>query len=699
MLPKKIALVGNPNVGKSLLFNLLTGLRQKVGNYPGVTVDRKIGTVSLKKGETARLIDLPGTYSLYPVSEDDRITCDVLRDTQHEDHPDLVLIVADSTQLRRSLLLASQVMDLGLPVVLVLNMMDLAEKAGISIDEIKLAAQLKVPVIKVSALKESGLRELKKLMRSVPPPSPQPILHIPPGLKPALDQLKERLQTENEYLAFQALLRPAEFEKLGDTQIAEVDLPNPEGLITNEMLVRYDRIDGILSQVQFQPSDPFQIATHRLDKLLLHKVWGYFIFFLVLLLIFEALFSFAATPMEWIDSAFVWVGGKIEAALPASMLTDLLVNGIWAGLGGIVIFIPQIAFLFLFIAILEESGYMSRVVFLMDRIMRPFGFSGRSVIPLIGGLACAVPSIMMTRNIPHKKERLITILVTPLMSCSARIPVYILLIALFVPAEPVLGIFTLQGMTMMAFYLLGFFMALLMAYVFKRILKYESTGVFVAEMPVYRMPRWPNVLMMIYQKCRTFVLEAGKIIIMVSIVLWFLASFAPGDRFAEIENRYAAQIENASSEADKTELQITQSSEKLKASYAGIIGQAIEPAIEPLGFDWKIGISLITSFAAREVFVGTMATIYSLEEPSESSQMAGLREKMLAERDPETGRAIYSTATALSLLIFYAFAMQCMSTLAVTRKETNSWKWTLVMLGYLTGLAYVASLITYQVFS
>ncbi|MEL7532894.1 MAG: ferrous iron transporter B, partial [Bacteroidota bacterium] len=438
---------------------------------------------------------------------------------------------------------------------------------------------------------------------------------------------------------------------------------------------------------------------HKLDKILLHKVWGYAIFALILLLIFQALFSFAAAPMDWIDGMFSWAGEGLKSILPESMLSDLLIDGVWAGLGGIVIFIPQIAFLFFFIAVLEESGYMSRVVFLMDRIMRPFGFGGRSVIPLIGGMACAVPSIMMARSIPNNKERLITILVTPLMSCSARIPVYVLLIGLFISDTPVLGIFTLQGLSMMAFYLLGFLMALAMAFVFKKMMKYEASGSFVSELPVFRMPRWRNVLMTIYQKSKTFVTEAGQVIIVISIVLWFLSSFAPGERFSEIEESYAVELAQAPDAAAAGEIETQIATEKLAASYAGIVGKAIEPVIEPLGFDWKIGISLITSFAAREVFVGTMATIYSLEEPDteDESQMQSLREKMLNQKDPETGKKVYSTATALSLLIFYAFAMQCMSTLAVTKKETGGWKWTLVMLGYLTALAYLASLLTYQI--
>ncbi|MEM6343236.1 MAG: ferrous iron transport protein B [Bacteroidota bacterium] len=699
MWPKTIALVGNPNSGKSSLFNQLTGLRQKVGNYPGVTVDRKTANVSLGKGKNARLVDLPGTYSLYPVSEDERISCNILRDSQHEDYPDMVMVVADATQLRRSLLLCTQVMDMGFPCILVLNMIDLAEQEGIHIDESKLAQILSIPVVKISALKGEGMKALKTQMLSVPPKAKKPILEIPGGLKPAIQSVQKNLNTDNSYLAFQALLRPEEFSQLSSDTSSQLDLPNPEGLVTNEMLVRYDRIDGMLSQVLVEKSDAGASFTHKLDKILLHKLWGYLIFALLLLLIFQALFSFATTPMDWIENAFSWAGDELKSILPEGMFTDLLIDGVWAGLGGIVIFIPQIAFLFFFIAVLEESGYMSRVVFLMDRIMRPFGFGGRSVIPLIGGMACAVPSIMMARNIPNNKERLITIMVTPLMSCSARIPVYVLLIGLFISDTPVLGIFTLQGLTMMAFYLLGFLMALAMAFVFKKMMKYEASGSFVAELPVFRMPRWRNVLITIYQKSKTFVTEAGQVIIVISIILWFMSSFAPGERFTEIEESYAAELAQAQDDGTKLDIETQIATDKLEASYAGIVGKAIEPAIRPLGFDWKIGISLITSFAAREVFVGTMATIYSLEEPDaeDESQMQSLRDKMLNQTNPETGEKVYSTATALSLLIFYAFAMQCMSTLAVTKKETGGWKWTLVMLGYLTALAYLASLLTYQI--
>lgn len=695
MKARKIALIGNPNSGKTSLFNVLTGLQQRVGNFPGVTVERKSGGISLGKGPSDLLIDLPGTYSLYPKSEDERIACEILRNATHADHPDLVVVVADGTQLKRSLLLCTQIIDLKVPAVLAVNMTDLMERHGMRLDIDRLSVELGIPVVPISARRGRGIKALREAIAQTYTASTRNILTIPPRFQPRIDQAKKELHTDSDYLAYQALLKPEEFRTNGFDPENPIDAA--EQLISNEMVVRYDRINDILTHVVKTPGDDIPKFTHMMDRLLIHRVWGYLIFLGLLLLIFQALFTWATYPMDLIDLGFAHAGSWMAEALPPHFLTDLWINGIWAGLGGIVIFIPQIAFLFFFIAVLEESGYMSRVVFLMDRIMRPFGFSGKSVIPLVGGFACAIPSIMMTRNISQKKERLITIMVTPLMSCSARIPVYVLLIAMFVPSRTVLGVFDLQALTMMGIYLLGFVMALLAAYAFKLMLGYKAQGIFLSEMPIYRMPRWQNVGMLMYQKSRAFVLEAGKIIIVISVILWLMASFAPGDSFEEIEQKYATELAAANlTEAEREALQAAKSSEKLKASYAGLAGQWIAPVIKPLGFDWKIGISLITSFAAREVFVGTMATIYSLGE-AEEEDPKGLREKMMEEINPETGEPLYTPAVAFSLLIFYAFAMQCMSTLAVVQKETRSWKWPLVMLLYLTALAYVASLITYQV--
>lgn len=700
MEQRKVALIGNPNSGKTSLFNILTGLNQKVGNFAGVTVERKAATLHLDKKKPITLIDLPGTNSLYPSSEDEAVACEILRDHHHEDHPDLTLVVVDATQLKRGLLLASQLIDLGIPVAVVLNMIDLVEKSGNHISTPKLSQLLGVPVIQTSALKKQGLGDLKNLLKQDIPASPKRFLTIPPGFRPALDELKPLLETDQDYLAYQAFLLPEQFgripQEVGQRLHQEAGLEESQRLISNELLVRFDRLDNIEKNVTQKLSSPGLKFTNQVDKVLTHPIWGYAIFLGILFLVFQALFSWANYPMDAIDAGFSSLTDWLEAKLPAHWATDLLTNGILAGLGGIVIFVPQIAFLFFFISILEESGYMSRVVFLMDRIMRPFGLSGKSVIPLIGGMACAIPSIMMARSISSRKERLITILVTPLMSCAARIPVYVLLIALFVPEDTVLGLFNLQGIVMMGFYLLGFFAALAFAWIFKIVLKYTKPAVFVTELPIYRMPRWESVGMTIYQKSKTFVVEAGKVILIISIILWFLADYGPSSKMEAVEAKYEAQLADIQdNKALSNSLTQMYNAEKLQNSYAGHVGKFIEPVIKPLGFDWKIGISLLTSFAAREVFVGTMATIYSVEEDGEEN--VPLLDRLRNERDPKTGEPVYGTATAISLLVFFAFAMQCMSTLAITWKETGGWKWPLVMVSYLTALAYLASLIVYQV--
>jgi ferrous iron transport protein B len=699
-VPRTIALLGNPNCGKTTLFNALTGLNQKIGNYPGVTVDRKIGKWKISPKDTIRLVDLPGTYSLYPSAEDDRITCQVLWDKNHPDHPDLVVVVVDTTQIRRGLLLTTMVVDLGFPVILALNMTDLAEKQSFRLNRELLSQDLGLPVVRISALKRAGLTELKEAILSGTEAPAHPVLHVPQGFMPVLERIKSELGISNQYLAYQALLIPDYFPfkdpERGKQYQKEANIISNEGLISNEILVRYDRIGNILTRVVQKPLTVREHWSEKLDKVLLHPVFGYGIFVMILLLIFQAIFNWAEYPMDAIDKGMGALGSLVESLLPSGWFSNLMVEGVIAGLGGIIIFIPQIVFLFLFISILEESGYMSRVVFLMDRIVRPFGFSGKSVIPLIGGMACAIPSIMMTRNIPGWKERLITIMVTPLMSCSARIPVYILLIGMFVPQKRVLGFLNQQGLVMFGIYLFGFLLALAVAWIFKKLLKQEKTRTFILEMPIYRLPSLRNVGFTIYEKSRSFVVEAGRVIIVISIILWFLASFGPGNKFDRIDARYDSMLlENTTAlDSERQQLEWDRNAAKLEASFAGIIGKAIEPAIRPLGFDWKIGIALITSFAAREVFVGTMATIYSVGEGE--GNISSLIDRMKAEKDPLTGKPRYTAAVAISLLIFYAIAMQCMSTLAVTRKETRSWFWTAVMLAYLTTLAYVASLLTYQ---
>lgn len=697
--PLKIALIGNPNSGKTSVFNALTGMNQKVGNFPGVTVDRKTAELRLPNNRKALLVDMPGTYSLYPSSDDERVACEVLRSRNHPDHPDLLLVVVDATQLKRSLLLATQATDLGIPVLVAVNMVDLLEKDHIRLDVNRLARQMRVPVVATAARQGKGIDQLREALGRHPLTVPGHILALPHGFEGVLSQLKTTLGTQNDYLAWQALLRPAEFPELpagmGAALQQEASIINPNGLISNEMLVRYDRIEGFLQGVLSAKAEAGEQRTERIDRWLLHKYGGFAIFIVVLMLIFQAIFSWASYPMDRIENAFAGTGTWLSEMLPDAWYSHLLVDGIWAGIGGIVVFVPQIALMAFFIALLEESGYMSRVIFLMDRVMRPFGFSGRAMMPLIGGMACAIPSIMATRTIPNRKERLITIMVTPLMSCSARIPVYILLIGLFIPATPVLGIFTLQGLAMMGLYVLGFAMALVAALVFKIFLKYQQDSIFVTELPIYRRPRWKNVALTVYQKCRTFVIEAGKIILVISVVLWFMAAFAPGNSHQAIDQQYDSLA--AQPGADQEQLSLDRTSAKLEASYVGVVGKAIEPAIRPMGFDWKIGISLITSFAAREVFVGTMATIYSAGDVEANPD--GLRTRMLAERNPRTGKPVYTFAVACALLVFYAFAMQCMSTLAVTKRETGSWKWVIIMLVYLTALAYLAAWGTFTVLS
>lgn len=697
----KVALVGNPNTGKSTIFNALTGLNQKVGNFPGITVDKKIGTCKLNSNLSADIIDLPGTYSLYPKSVDETIVFEVLSNKNNSAHPDVVIIVADATNLKRNLLLYTQIADLKLPVIVALNMMDQAEKSNIEIDIDGLAKKLNVPVVALAARKSKGLEELKNAIINAPKfPLQFSTIDVDLLATGLIEDIKKELAIDNSYIALQVAHQHQYLKYLSKEQSNKIDeLEKKHNFETQksqaaETISRYNYINEVLSDTVVYKSVALEEnISNRIDHILTHKIWGFTIFFFLLLFIFNAIFSWSAYPMELIESFFGWMTEFGHEHLPSGMLTDLLLDGVIAGLGGIVIFIPQIAILFAFIAILEDTGYMARVTFMMDKLMRKVGLNGKSVVPLIGGLACAVPSIMAARNIENWKDRMITIMVTPLVSCSARLPVYALLISLIIPDEKVLGFISIQALVLMGLYVLSLVAAFVVAYVMKLIIKAKDKGYFVMEMPVYRMPRWSNVLLTMYDKSKTFVIEAGKVIIAISIILWVMASFAPGDRFEKIDAKYETQL-NAADEEEAKHIETLIGKEKLENSYIGILGHAIEPGIRPLGYDWKIGIGLITSFAAREAFVGTMATIYSVDGGDEDTNT--IRERMAASINPVTRLPVYTLATGISLMLFYAFAMQCMSTVAIVYRETKSWKWPTIQFAYMTAMAYVFALIAYQ---
>ena len=695
----KIALIGNPNTGKSSLFNSLTGLNQHIGNFPGITVDKKVGYFKLPDKTEAKILDLPGTYSLFPKSIDEEVAVKVLCNSNHDDFPDVTIVVADATNLKRSLFLCSQVIDLKIPVVLALNMVDLAKKNRVEINIDKLSELLGVPVVAMNARESIGIEELKSALQNKIKASSQNIVEIDKLEERVIKDISNALQANCVFASFivannlhNITYYSHNIEKREEIKkILELNNTSEQKLQALESIERYRQLTNIISQTVSRPklNNPL---TKKLDDIFMHKVWGYIIFLFILFTVFQAIFTFAALPMELIETGFSNLSSWLLEILPKGIATDLFINGILAGLGGIVIFIPQIALLFAFISILEDTGYMSRVSFIMDKAMRRYGLNGRSVIPLISGVACAVPAIMGARTISNYKERLLTIFVTPLMSCSARLPVYTLLIALAVPSKLMFGFFNLQGLVLMSLYLVGFFAAIGSAFVFKYFLKSKEASYFIMEMPVYRKPRWKNVGLTILEKVKVFLFESGKIILAVSVILWFLASFAPNNKFEQLEKEYnykISQLDNSSSNAEVTILRNELASKKLEYSYAGVMGKTLEPIIEPLGFDWKIGISLVTSFAAREVFVGTMATIYSVGANEENTQ--NIREKMRIAKNPNTGEQSYTFAVAISLMLFYAFAMQCMSTIAVVYRETKSWKIPLFQFLYMGALAYLAS--------
>ncbi|MFM1930117.1 MAG: ferrous iron transport protein [Bacteroidota bacterium] len=696
-----IALVGNPNSGKSSLFNALTGLHQKVGNFPGVTVDKKTGDVQIGP-YASTLIDLPGTYSFYPKREDEWVAYRVLMGVDEQVKTDVILLVADASNLKRNLLFCSQIIDLKIPVVLALTMNDLAAKKGIKIDVAGLQEDLGIPVVAVDARKNKGLTALKEVIQEIiatPRSRTQESFIDNKNLAAAaIDDFKKLYPTHSDYAALHYLMHHETFPLETEMQetIENIEIKhnfNHTKTQAAEILERYTRIQQIMKRNVTEP-DPTakKKRTDRLDNIFLHRVGGYFILLTVLFLLFQSVFWMAKFPMEGIEWIFTNLTTYLNAHLPSAWWQDLLVNGIVAGLGGIVVFVPQIMILFGIITLLEDTGYMARISFLSDKLMRKVGLNGKSVMPMISGFACAVPAIMSARNIENKKERLLTILVTPFMSCSARLPVYTILISLVIDEKMYFGFLSLQGLVMMGLYLLGIVMALLASFVLKLFIKITEKSYFILELPVYRAPRWGNIGMTMLQKAKIFVTDAGKVIMIISIALWFLSSYGPSNTIDTLQKNYEVAVKANPSNAAVLEKQYH--TDKLANSYAGIIGKQIEPIIKPLGYDWKIGIALVTSFAAREVFVGTMATLYSVEEDDNTS----LREKLKSAVWPD-GKPVYSLAAALSLMIFYVLAMQCMSTLAIVKRETGTWKWPVVQFFMMTGLAYVLSWITYTIAS
>ncbi|WP_324720302.1 ferrous iron transport protein B [Salinimicrobium sp. HB62] len=690
-----VALIGNPNTGKTSVFNQLTGLNQQVGNYPGITVEKKEGICKLPRNIKAHILDLPGTYSLNASSLDENVVIELLLNKNDKDYPDVAVVVSDVENLKRNLLLFTQIKDLEIPTILVINMADRMKRKGISIDVPALEKELKTKVVLVSARKRTGIDELKEHIVNYRHISTEPCLNASSMDPQYFDRLRSAFPNQSLYKLWLVITQDVNFGNVNrkNVSIREDFVTKDESTLKRmqqkETILRYQFINNVLKRTVTVDVSAAKGLRAQLDKVLTHRVWGYLIFFAILLLIFQAIYDWSSYPMDFIDATFAKLSEVTRDAMPPGPFTNLIAEGIIPGLGGIVIFIPQIAFLFLFISILEESGYMSRVVFLMDRTMRRFGLSGKSVVPLVSGTACAIPAVMASRNIEDWKERLITILVVPFTTCSARLPVYLIIIALVIPEKSFMG-FNLQGLTLMLLYLLGFSMAIGSAWVLHKILKIKSRSYFVIEMPNYKMPMFKNVGINVVEKTKAFVLGAGKIILAISIILWVLASYGPGDNFSNA--REIVEAKYSETTLPEGELDDLVASYKLQHSYIGNIGKAIEPAVAPLGYDWKIGIAIVSSFAAREVFVGTLATIYSVGSDEEET----IKSRMASETNHILGGPLFTFASGVSLLLFYAFAMQCMSTLAIVKRETNTWKWPVLQLITMTAIAYIAALVAFQ---
>ncbi len=709
----KVGLLGNPNCGKSSVFNYLTGLRQKTGNFPGVTVDKKTGSFQLSSDTRIILTDFPGTYSLYPTSQDERIVAQTFTNPDDPNYPDAIIYIADVTQLEKHLLLFSQLIDINIPLVLALNMADLAAKRGIHVKREQLEKKLGIPVVCISGRTGHHIEKLKERLKSIldkhyPQASlkkdasngkPKNFYTPSAQEEKIIREIKKIWPLPSDY---QALLIAHHYQWLPwlnqqqRRQIARILKENPLDDLraqVDETMARYNRLSPLVRRYLAKAGQGKNF-TAILDKTLTHPWLGPVIFFLIMLFVFQAIFSWAAYPMDWIDSGFAQLSEWLSNSLPANAITDLLVNGIVAGLGGIVIFVPQIAILFFLIGLLEEVGYLARVVYLFDGLMQRFGLGGRSIVALISGGACAIPAIMSTRTISNWKERLITILVTPFISCSARIPVYTALIAFAVPSKKVWWIFDQQGLAFMSLYLIGIFAAFGSALALKYLLKSSENTMLILELPEYRLPVLRNILYHVNAKVKAFVFHAGKIILMISVLLWAMASYGPAGTMEQARREALELAARQQLSPEATDNLIA--AKEIEASYAGRLGKSMEPLIKPLGYDWKIGIALITSFAAREVFVGTMSTIYSIGSEAEPMR---LKERMEKDIHPETGLPVYTTATAISLLLFYVLAMQCMSTLVVVRRETGSWKWPAFQFAFMTGLAYLASFTAYTLLS
>jgi len=737
----KVALLGNPNTGKTSVFNQLTGLNQKVGNYPGITVEKKEGICKLPRGVKAHILDLPGTYSLNTTSLDESVAVELLLNKNDKDHPDVAVVISDVENLKRNLFLFTQIKDLKIPTLLVINMSDRMSKKGISIDIPLLEEKLDTKIALVSTRKSTGIDRLKELIADFKNLSASPNVDISSISQDYFGRLQNAFPNEDLYKLWLVITQDVNFMPIekrpikADVSFAVKSASELKRMQQRETILRYQFINTVLKQAYKVDMNAAKGLRASLDRILTHKVFGYLIFFAILLLIFQAIFDWSTYPQDLIDAWFASASEWIKNTLPPGAFTNLIAEGILAGIGGIVIFIPQIAFLFLFISLLEESGYMSRVVFLMDRLMRPFGLSGKSVVPLISGTACAIPAVMATRTIDSWKERLITILVVPFTTCSARLPIYLIIIALVIPEGRFLGM-GYQPLTLMLLYLLGFGTAVLAAMLLNKVLKIKSRTFFVIELPSYKMPLFKNVAYTVWEKTKSFVFGAGKIILAISIVLWFLGSNGHSEEFENAETLVRQRIEkeglsayslayidrkleeyksttpvsvinteraislNALQDSLETitaDLKVRAveqeiASHRLEHSYIGHLGKAIEPLVRPLGYDWKIGIALLTSFAAREVFVGTLATIYSVGSDEEET----IKTRMAAEINPRTQRPLFNLASGISILLFYAFAMQCMSTLAIVKKETNSWKWPIYQLLFMSVFAYLVALITYQ---